>query len=81
MLDGLKPGQRKILFGCFKRNLTKDIKVSAAIVTQSLSCIVENANAGIQLAIRHVDLYVAANCRECLSYSGCIDRPMHNPSC
>ena len=30
MLDGLKPGQRKILFGCFKRNLTKDIKVSAA---------------------------------------------------
>ncbi|DBB17682.1 TPA: hypothetical protein ACH3X3_002722 [Trebouxia sp. C0006] len=28
MLDGLKPGQRKILFGCFKRNLSKDIKVS-----------------------------------------------------
>ena len=27
MLDGLKPGQRKILFGCFKRNLSKDIKV------------------------------------------------------
>ncbi|KAL3140495.1 hypothetical protein ABBQ32_005081 [Trebouxia sp. C0010 RCD-2024] len=26
MLDGLKPGQRKILFGCFKRNLIKDIK-------------------------------------------------------
>jgi DNA topoisomerase-2 len=27
MLDGLKPGQRKILFACFKRNLKKDIKV------------------------------------------------------
>ena len=27
MCDGLKPGQRKILFGCFKRNLSKDIKV------------------------------------------------------
>lgn len=27
MLDGLKPGQRKILYACFKRNLKKDIKV------------------------------------------------------
>jgi DNA topoisomerase-2 len=27
MVDGLKPGQRKILFCCFKRNLKKDIKV------------------------------------------------------
>lgn len=26
MLDGLKPGQRKILFACFKRNLKTDIK-------------------------------------------------------
>lgn len=28
MLDGLKPGQRKILFACFKRNLRADIKVA-----------------------------------------------------
>ena len=28
MVDGLKPGQRKILFGCFKRKLTKKIKVA-----------------------------------------------------
>ncbi|GAB4817907.1 hypothetical protein N2152v2_004953 [Parachlorella kessleri] len=28
MVDGLKPGQRKILFACFKRNLKKDIKVA-----------------------------------------------------
>lgn len=27
MLDGLKPGQRKILFACFKRNLKSDVKV------------------------------------------------------
>jgi hypothetical protein len=27
-VDGLKPGQRKILFACFKRNLKSDIKVS-----------------------------------------------------
>lgn len=30
MVDGLKPGQRKILFSCFKRNLKSDIKVRAA---------------------------------------------------
>ena len=27
VVDGLKPGQRKVLFTCFKRNLKKDIKV------------------------------------------------------
>lgn len=27
MVDGLKPGQRKILFCCFKRNLKDDVKV------------------------------------------------------
>lgn len=30
MVDGLKPGQRKILFCAFKRNLNKDIKVMTA---------------------------------------------------
>lgn len=29
--DGLKPGQRKVLFGCFKRNLTKEIKVAQLV--------------------------------------------------
>eukprot|EP00803_Ostreobium_quekettii_P008948 evm.model.scf_153.13 EVM.evm.TU.scf_153.13 scf_153:119338-130787(-) len=28
MVDGLKPGQRKILYCCFKRNLQNDIKVA-----------------------------------------------------
>ncbi|XP_063900267.1 DNA topoisomerase 2-alpha-like isoform X3 [Zophobas morio] len=28
VMDGLKPGQRKVLFACFKRNLKKEIKVS-----------------------------------------------------
>ncbi|QLI64602.1 DNA topoisomerase 2 [Metarhizium brunneum] len=27
VIDGLKPGQRKVLYACFKRNLTKDKKV------------------------------------------------------
>jgi len=26
-MDGLKPGQRKILFSCFKRKLKNDVKV------------------------------------------------------
>jgi DNA topoisomerase-2 len=28
IIDGLKPGQRKILFSCFKRNLVNEIKVA-----------------------------------------------------
>jgi DNA topoisomerase-2 len=28
VMDGLKPGQRKILYSCFKRNLVNDIKVA-----------------------------------------------------
>ena len=27
VIDGFKPGQRKVMFACFKRNLTKDMKV------------------------------------------------------
>ena len=28
IIDGFKPGQRKIMFGCFKRNLKDEIKVA-----------------------------------------------------
>ena len=28
LVDGLKPSQRKVLFACFKKNLTKEIKVA-----------------------------------------------------
>ena len=27
-VDGLKPSQRKVLFGCFKRNLQEEVKVA-----------------------------------------------------
>lgn len=27
-IDGLKPSQRKVLFGCFKRNLQQEVKVA-----------------------------------------------------
>jgi len=29
--DGLKPGQRKVMFGCFKRKIKKDIKVAQLV--------------------------------------------------
>ncbi|KAJ6627017.1 DNA topoisomerase [Mycena sp. CBHHK59/15] len=29
--DGLKPGQRKVMWGCFKRNLKKEIKVAQLV--------------------------------------------------
>jgi len=38
VIDGLKPSQRKVLFGCFKKKLTKDIKVA-----QLAGYIAENA--------------------------------------
>ena len=28
IVDGFKPGQRKIIYACFKKNLTKEIKVA-----------------------------------------------------
>ncbi|KAF3179211.1 DNA topoisomerase 2 [Orbilia oligospora] len=28
-IDGLKPGQRKVLFGCFKKKLSKEVKVQS----------------------------------------------------
>lgn len=37
MVDGLKPGQRKILYACFKRNLKSDIKVRR--VDAGLNCL------------------------------------------
>ena len=36
MVDGLKTGQRKILYCCFKRNLKKDIKASPQHTPQPL---------------------------------------------
>ncbi|RIB16059.1 DNA topoisomerase II [Gigaspora rosea] len=28
VIDGFKPGQRKVMYGCFKRNLNKEVKVA-----------------------------------------------------
>lgn len=39
LIDGFKPSQRKVLFGCFKRKLTKDVKVA-----QLVGYVVDNAS-------------------------------------
>jgi len=31
VVDGLKPGQRKVIWGCFKRKLKKEIKVRRSL--------------------------------------------------
>ncbi len=38
MVDGFKPGQRKIMFSCFKRNLKKDIKVWRPVLSLRSAC-------------------------------------------
>jgi DNA topoisomerase-2 len=38
MVDGFKPGQRKIIFSSFKRNLNKDIKV-CVLASKAHTCL------------------------------------------
>lgn len=38
VVDGLKPGQRKILFSCFKRNLKAEIKVERSWLVKKKEC-------------------------------------------
>jgi len=35
--DGLKPGQRKVIFGCIKRKLKKEIKVTYCRTTPNVA--------------------------------------------
>ena len=37
VMDGFKPGQRKILFACFKRNLRDEIKVRLHFLSRESS--------------------------------------------
>jgi DNA topoisomerase II len=36
--DGLKPGQRKVIWACFKRKLTGEIKVRALPILNGWAC-------------------------------------------
>ena len=49
--DGLKPSQRKILFACFKKNLTKEIKVAQLAGYVSENAAYHHGEASLQGAI------------------------------
>ena len=51
MVDGLKPGQRKILFACLKKGLKSDIKVQTPFCP--LSALYVRAKAAVLLARQH----------------------------
>lgn len=46
IIDGLKPGQRKILFACFKRNLRKELKVGKHAERRGKWCAREEEEGG-----------------------------------
>lgn len=51
LIDGLKPSQRKILHGCFKRNLNNEIKVSQLSGYISEHCAYHHGEASLQQTI------------------------------
>lgn len=51
MVDGLKPSQRKILYGCFKRNLVNEIKVAQLSAYVSEHSAYHHGDASLQAAI------------------------------
>ncbi len=38
--DGLKPGQRKVIWACFKRKLKKEIKVKSSYILPALKAFI-----------------------------------------
>jgi DNA topoisomerase II len=71
MIDGLKPGQRKVLYTCFRRNLQKDVKV--AELAGSVSEMTHYAHGEVSLQQTIVGLaqtFVGSNNLNCLEPSG-----------
>ncbi|CAK9095140.1 unnamed protein product [Durusdinium trenchii] len=60
LVDGLKPGQRKVLFGCFKKKLTGEIKVAQLSDFGLLPILFENFDPELGVVLRHPELGVDA---------------------
>ena len=55
VMDGFKPGQRKILFACFKRNLKAEIKVChLRLICRSPSWLVMSPNMQLTITVSKV---------------------------
>jgi DNA topoisomerase-2 len=62
ILDGLKPSQRKILFGCFKRNLRSEVKVAQLAGYVSEHAAYHHGEASLNQAITAMaQIFVGAN--------------------
>jgi DNA topoisomerase II len=71
MVDGLKPGQRKVLFTCFKRNLQKDVKVAELAGSVSEMTHYAHGEASLQQTIVGLaQTFVGSNNINCLEPSG-----------
>ncbi|OAQ94789.1 DNA topoisomerase 2 [Purpureocillium lilacinum] len=71
VLDGLKPGQRKVMFACFKRNLIKDKKVVELAGYVSEQTAYHHGEASLQQTIIGLaQNFVGSNNINCLEPSG-----------
>lgn len=71
MVDGLKPGQRKVLYTAFKRNIKKDIKVFELSGYVSADTAYQHGDMSMQQTIVGLaQTYVGSNNVNCLEPSG-----------
>jgi DNA topoisomerase-2 len=71
VLDGLKPGQRKVLYTCFKRNIRKDIKVVELAGHVSGMTAYQHGDTSLQQTIVGLaQTFVGSNNINCLEPSG-----------
>lgn len=71
VLDGLKPGQRKVMYACFKRNLVKDKKVVELAGYVSEHTAYHHGEASLQQTIIGLAQdFVGSNNMNCLEPSG-----------
>lgn len=71
VIDGLKPGQRKVLFTCFKRNIKKDVKVvELAGSVGGLTAYQHGETSLQQTIVGLAQTFVGSNNVNCLEPSG-----------
>ncbi|KAH2722174.1 DNA topoisomerase 2 [Aspergillus fumigatus] len=71
VVDGLKPGQRKVLYTCFRRNLRKDMKVVELAGHVSGMTAYQHGDASLQQTIVGLaQTFVGSNNINCLEPSG-----------
>jgi DNA topoisomerase-2 len=71
VVDGLKPGQRKVLYTCFKRNIKKDIKVVELAGHVSGMTAYQHGETSLQQTIVGLaQTFVGSNNINCLEPSG-----------